>query len=94
MEVEEPDSHFEWLSPDESTRLPFDRSQEAAVQLSMQYDLCFGGEALHHVEQIGAAALFVPLTQVLFGCKFVEMSLLLHTKKHAHTRTYARKDGH
>lgn len=65
-EVEEPDSHFEWLSPDEAVRLPFSRSRDDAVQLAVQYDLCFGGDALHHVEQIGAAPLFVPLTQVRF----------------------------
>lgn len=60
---EEPDSHFEWVSPDEATRRPFERSQEAAVALARQYDLCLGGEALHHIHQIGAAPLFVPLTQ-------------------------------
>lgn len=64
--MEEPDSHFEWLSPDEAVRLPFSRSRDDAVQLAVQYDLCFGGDALHHVEQIGAAPLFVPLTQVIF----------------------------
>lgn len=61
----EPDSHFEWVSPDESVRKPFSRERGAVLALASEFDLCLGGEALHHIQQIGAAPLFVPLTQVL-----------------------------
>jgi hypothetical protein len=43
---------------------PFSRNQADVVELATHFDLCIGGEALHHIQQIGAEALFVPLTQV------------------------------
>ena len=47
-----------------STCRPFSRKQADAVALATHFDLCIGGEALHHIQQIGAEALFIPLTQV------------------------------
>ena len=62
---EEPDSHFVWLSPDESEELPFSRARYDALSLASQYDLCISGDGLHHLHQIGVDTSYVPLAQVL-----------------------------
>ena len=63
----EDDARFEWLSPDERTRLPFQRARRAALGLAAQWDLCCSGDGLHHLHQIGADASYVPLTQARTG---------------------------
>ena len=57
-------SHFEWRSPDESIRKPFEAALASAVSVASQYDLCLSGDALHHLQQQGADTSYVPLTQV------------------------------
>ena len=57
-------SHFEWRSPDESVRQPFEADLRSAVSVASQYDLCLSGDALHHLQQQGADTSYVPLTQV------------------------------
>ena len=64
LEEREPDSHYEWITPDESERLPFSRDQDAAIKLASQWDLCLSGDALLHIQQHSLEALFVPLVQV------------------------------
>lgn len=60
----EDDSIFEWTTPDEGLRLPFERSRQSAVSLAADWDLCISGDGLHHLQQIGAEADYIPLTQV------------------------------
>jgi hypothetical protein len=74
----EDDARFEWLSPDERTRRPFQRSRAAALRLAARWDLCCSGDGLHHLHQIGADAAYVPLTQVplLPACCRSQKSLL------------------
>ena len=60
----EPDEAFEWVTPDESTRLPFVRSPDAALQLAQEWDLCISGDGLLHLQHIGAEAAYIPLAQV------------------------------
>lgn len=72
----EEDSKFEWTTPDEALRLPFERSRKAAVSLAAQWDLCISGDGLHHMQQICAEADYIPLTQVL-----QHVSLSLHTDR-------------
>ena len=63
----EPDEGFEWVTPDESTRLPFIRSPEAALQLAQEWDLCISGDGLLHLQHIGAEPVYIPLAQVRVG---------------------------
>ena len=35
----EPDSHFEWISPDESTRMEFIRDRPAVLQMASELEL-------------------------------------------------------
>ena len=63
----EPDEGFEWLTPDESTRLPFVRSPEAALLLAKEWDLCISGDGLLHLQHIGAEPIYIPLAQVGIG---------------------------
>lgn len=65
-EVAEPDLHYEWVTPDEATRLPFNRDPSANLLLAAEWDLCISGEGLHHLHQIGADLHLVPLAQVRF----------------------------
>lgn len=60
----EDDSRFQWVTPDESVRLPFKRGRMDAVSLAAEWDLCISGDGLHHLQQIGAEAIYVALTQV------------------------------
>lgn len=41
----EADAEFEWVSPDESSRIPFSRSWEELLLLAGEYDLCLTGAA-------------------------------------------------
>ena len=61
----EPDSHFEWITPDESTQLEFTRDRAAVLQMASEWDLCISGDGLTHLQQIGQEAAFIPLAQVM-----------------------------
>ena len=63
LEEMEPDSHYEWVTPDEGERRPFSRDQDAVVALATEWDLCLSGDALLHVQQHELERLFVPLVQ-------------------------------
>ena len=60
----EPDSHFEWISPDESTHMEFIRDRPAVLQMASEWDLCISGAGLTHLQQTGQEAAFIPLAQV------------------------------
>ena len=64
----QPDTHFRWQSPDEATILPFSRDRSKALELSSEWDLCIAGDGLHHLQQAGCEADFIPLTQVGHAC--------------------------
>ena len=65
----EPDAHFQWQSPDEATVIPFSRNRRKALELAAEWDLCIAGDGLHHLQQCGCEADFIPLTQVtLLAC--------------------------
>jgi len=59
----EPDSHFEWVSPDEHARLPFSPARADALALAAEWDLCVAGDGLAHLQQGGLDAAFIPLVQ-------------------------------
>ena len=59
-----PDSHYQWISPDERIQRPFSRGRTAALQLAAEYDLCISGDGLAHLHSIGADTSYVPLAQV------------------------------
>ena len=63
-EEAEPDSHFQWTTPDETTQMEFTRDRTAVLQMASQWDLCISGDGLTHLQQIGHEAAFVPLAQV------------------------------
>lgn len=63
----EPDSHFEWTTPDETTQLDFTRDRAAVLQMASEWDLCISGDGLTHLQQIGQEAAFIPLAQVLLN---------------------------
>ena len=53
-----------WISPDELTSEPFSSNPQDAWALSDEYDLCITGDSLAALQEIGAAATYIPLTQV------------------------------
>ena len=57
-------THFEWRSPDEAVRHPFESDLASAIEVASQYDLCLSGDALHTLQQRGIDTSYVPLTQV------------------------------
>ena len=63
----EPDSHFEWITPDETTHFDFSRDRETVLQMASEWDLCISGDGLTHLQQIGQEAAFIPLAQVTNG---------------------------
>ena len=63
----EPDSHFEWITPDESSQLEFTRDRAAVLQMASEWDLCISGDGLTHLQQTGQEAAFIPLAQVLLN---------------------------
>lgn len=63
----EPDSHFEWITPDESSHLEFTRDRAAVLQMASEWDLCISGDGLTHLQQTGQEAAFIPLAQVLLN---------------------------
>lgn len=60
----EPDSCFEWVSPDERTRVPFSPARRDALALAAEWDLCVAGDGLAHLHQMGLERAFIPLVQV------------------------------
>ena len=64
LEEAEPDSHFQWTTPDESTSLEFSRARGTMLQMASEWDLCISGDGLTHLQQIGLEAAFIPLAQV------------------------------
>lgn len=63
-EEAEPDRHFHWTTPDDSTQLEFVRDRTAVLQMASEWDLCISGDGLTHLQQIGEEAAFIPLAQV------------------------------
>lgn len=63
-EEPEPDSHFQWTTPDDGTQLEFTRDRTAVLQMASEWDLCISGDGLTHLQQIGEEAAFIPLAQV------------------------------
>lgn len=63
-EEAEPDSHFLWTTPDETTEISFTRDRAAVLQLASEWDLCISGDGLTHLQQIGHEAACIPLAQV------------------------------
>lgn len=59
----EPDSHFEWVSPDERTRVPFSPARADALALAADWDLCVAGDGLAHLQQARLEGAFIPLVQ-------------------------------
>ncbi len=59
----EPDSHFEWVSPDERTRVPFSPARGDALALAAAWDLCVAGDGLAHLQQARLEGAFIPLVQ-------------------------------
>lgn len=58
------DSEYEWVSPDETVRIPFSRSLDDLLRVASRYDLAVSGEALGYLEGIGLAPTVIPMVQV------------------------------
>eukprot|EP00891_Asterochloris_glomerata_P000411 jgi/Astpho2/411/Aster-03461 len=91
--LSEPDEGFEWVTPDESTRLPFVRSPEAALQLAQEWDLCISGDGLLHLQHIGAEPVYIPLAQVFARVAPEQKELVLHNLRGAGWTTLMCGDG-
>eukprot|EP00803_Ostreobium_quekettii_P002740 evm.model.scf_1942.1 EVM.evm.TU.scf_1942.1 scf_1942:7847-15557(-) len=61
------DYGYEWVSPDEATRIPFSRQQDDILELAQEWDLCIVGDALGHLERARVASFLIPLAQVTAG---------------------------
>ncbi|KAK9819655.1 hypothetical protein WJX72_000825 [[Myrmecia] bisecta] len=92
-DILEPDSHFEWVSPDEATIIPFSRDRHLAIELASQWDLCIAGTGLHHIHQIGAEATFIPLAQVFARVSPDQKELIIKTLRSAGLVTLMCGDG-
>uniref|UniRef100_A0A383WJ86 Cation-transporting ATPase n=1 Tax=Tetradesmus obliquus TaxID=3088 RepID=A0A383WJ86_TETOB len=75
----EADAEFEWVSPDESSRIPFSRSWEELLLLAGEYDLCLTGDALAHVEGCKLGRRVIPLVQVFARVSPEQKELVLQT---------------
>lgn len=74
----EPDSHFEWITPNESYQLDFTRDRSAVLQMASEWDLCISGDGLTHLQQIGQEAAFIPLAQVMLAlCTMILFATVL-----------------
>lgn len=62
------DSEYQWLSPDESVRIPYSREWGPLLQLASEWDLAVSGEALGYVEGLGLGQQLIPLCQVSLVC--------------------------
>ena len=60
----EPDSHFEWITPDETIHVEFSRDRSTVLEMASEWDLCVSGDGLTHLQQIQQEAAFIPLAQV------------------------------
>ncbi|CAL8460618.1 g147 [Coccomyxa elongata] len=89
----EDDSIFEWTTPDEGLGLPFERSRQSAVSLAAEWDLCISGDGLHHLQQIGAEADYIPLTQVFARVSPDQKELILRTLRSVGWTTLMCGDG-
>lgn len=58
------DSEYEWVSPDETIRIPFSRSLDDLLKVASRFDLAVSGEALGYLESIGMAPTVIPMVQV------------------------------
>lgn len=89
----EPDSHFEWITPDESSQLEFTRDRAAVLQMASEWDLCISGDGLTHLQQTGQEAAFIPLAQVFARVSPDQKELVLRTLRAAGWTTLMCGDG-
>eukprot|EP00879_Flechtneria_rotunda_P011646 GHRR01012166.1.p1 GENE.GHRR01012166.1~~GHRR01012166.1.p1 ORF type:complete len:806 (+),score=277.48 GHRR01012166.1:722-3139(+) len=89
----EADAEFEWLSPNEQVRLPFQRSWDQVLLLAAEYDLCLTGDALAHIEGAGLAKKVIPLVQVFARVSPEQKELVLQTLRAAGWVTLMCGDG-
>ncbi|KAF8062935.1 PDR2 [Scenedesmus sp. PABB004] len=87
------DAEFEWLSPDESTRLPFSRDWDELLLLASENDLCLTGDALAHVEGAGLGRRVIPLVQVFARVSPEQKELVLQALRACGWTTLMVGDG-
>eukprot|EP00897_Mesotaenium_endlicherianum_P008584 jgi/Mesen1/7754/ME000407S06956 len=84
-------TEFEWVSPDESTRIPYRAEEVEGV--AREHDLCVAGDGLSMLERTAALSLVIPLTQVFARVAPVQKEQILTTLKAAGRITLMCGDG-
>lgn len=59
------DLGFEWMSPDESTIIPFSASRNELLRVASCWDLCVTGDALQYIVKRGLEEFLIPMIQVV-----------------------------
>eukprot|EP00898_Chlorokybus_atmophyticus_P008150 jgi/Chlat1/8336/Chrsp8S08098 len=84
-------SEFDWLSPDETQRMPFQKEEIETVASS--FDLCMAGDGLTMLDNIGALADVVPYVQVFARVSPEQKEVIITTLKAAGRVTLMCGDG-
>eukprot|EP00878_Enallax_costatus_P016666 GHUV01017486.1.p1 GENE.GHUV01017486.1~~GHUV01017486.1.p1 ORF type:complete len:1230 (+),score=386.32 GHUV01017486.1:189-3878(+) len=89
----EADAEFEWVTPNENLRVPFERNWEDLLLLASEYDLCLTGDALAHVEGCGLSRKLIPTVQVFARASPEQKEHVLQTLRAAGYVTLMCGDG-
>lgn len=81
--VDEPDTHFEYRSPDGATVLPFRRDAKSIEEVAADYDICVTGDALTHAHGCGLLPALVPYVQVTMSRQHATQTSLSSLQKTA-----------
>lgn len=55
---------FEWISPDEMHKIPFENDKSKILELASIYDFCVTGESFHYLKNVNLLEFIIPLVQV------------------------------
>lgn len=58
------DKALDWVTPDESTIIPFSASRKDVLRVASCWDLCVTGDALQYVVKCGLESFLIPMVQV------------------------------
>lgn len=58
------DRNFEWVTPDESTVIPFSASKLHLLETAANWDLCITGDSLSYLVKRNVASFVIPMVQV------------------------------
>eukprot|EP00271_Cylindrocystis_brebissonii_P001230 TRINITY_DN11558_c0_g1_i1.p1 TRINITY_DN11558_c0_g1~~TRINITY_DN11558_c0_g1_i1.p1 ORF type:complete len:1051 (-),score=197.83 TRINITY_DN11558_c0_g1_i1:735-3746(-) len=84
---------FQWLSPDETTCIPYSSEPSSVLELSAEFDFCVAGDGLAMLQRTGALARVVPLLQVFARVSPDQKELILTTLRSSGSTTLMCGDG-